>query len=199
MEELYQKSHSYQGITPEELARYKQLQSTKQSILELEQKATEQKIKQREEAEKAQMEYESQVALLKAEITQNDKKIAQLKEEQRIVQLTAQYRAQGLQDAETKAKRVVALEKKAAAAAAAREAKSRQAQTQLLDRYTRQDGGYISDSKAVVGGGGNSVLVGGPMLTESKKHTKLLTDIKTSAKTTPIVKVMGDLTAVIAD
>lgn len=200
LETLYAKATTYvHGITPEELERYKQLVSTKETILELEMKSAEQKRKQQEEEEAAKMEYDDKVAMLKAEITQNDKKIAQLKEEQRIVQLTAQYRAQGLNAAEARAKNMVKLEKQAAAAAAAREAKRSRLEKLLQQDHSRMDGAYISDSKAAVGGGGNSVLVGGPMLTESKKHSKLLTDIKTAVKTPPVITVLGNVQAVIGD
>ncbi|MFR9534916.1 MAG: hypothetical protein SNG49_08765, partial [Rikenellaceae bacterium] len=201
LEELYEKSNTYQGITPDELERYKQLKNTQQSILELEQKATEQKIKQREEAERAKLDYDNQVALLKAEITQNDTIIAQIKEEQKLVELTAQYREQGFANAAEMAANIVTLEKQAAAAAAAREAKQNKNQNNISTSQgsSLNDRSYISDSKAAVGGGGNAVLLSGNLLTESKKQSKLLTDIKSSVQIPPTINVTGNVEAVIAD
>ena len=47
------------------------------------------------------------------------------------------------------------------------------------------------------GGGGRSILIGGPLVTETKKHTKLLEAIKVPAGKTPSVQVSGNVEAVI--
>ena len=47
------------------------------------------------------------------------------------------------------------------------------------------------------GGGGRSILIGGPLVTETKKHTKLLEAIKEATSKTPTVQVSGNVGAVI--
>lgn len=51
------------------------------------------------------------VKMLQAEIAGNEKRLEILKQQQRITQLTAEYQRQGLEDAEARAKLMVALEK----------------------------------------------------------------------------------------
>lgn len=140
-------------------------------IVELEKKA---------ETKKAQKDYTSEMTILRAQIAGDEKKLALLKQQQRITQLTEEYRNQGLANAEAKAKKLVALEQKAAVATA-------------LNPTTR-----ISDSMASVGGGGRSVVIGGPLLSESKKHTKLLQEVGVTLKQKPTVQLSGTLKAVIS-
>lgn len=140
-------------------------------IVELEKKA---------ETKKAQKDFTSEMALLRAQIAGDEKKLALLKQQQRITQLTEEFRNQGLANAEAKAKKLVALEQRAAAAAS-------------INPTTR-----ISDSMASVGGGGRSVVIGGPLLSESKKHTKLLQEVGVTLKQKPTVHLSGTLKAVIS-
>ena len=117
--------------------------------------------------------------MLRAQIAGDEKKLALLKQQQRVAQLTEEFRNQGLANAEAKAKKLVALEQKAAAAAS-------------INPTTR-----ISDSMASVGGG-RSVVIGGPLLSESKKHTKLLQEVGVTLKQKPTVHLSGTLKAVIS-
>lgn len=133
---------------------------------------------------KAVDDYDKQVALLKAQLAGDEKKLNLLKQQQRIVELTEQFRAHGLANAEAKAKRLVALEAKAAEAA--------NAASNAAQNATR-----VSDSTASVGGGGRSVVIGGPMLTESKKHTALLREVGATLKQKPTVQLSGNLKAVL--
>jgi hypothetical protein len=43
------------------------------------------------------------------------------------------------------------------------------------------------------------VLIGGPMLSEAKKQTKLLGQMDTSLKRKPVIQVSGNVAAVISD
>ena len=47
------------------------------------------------------------------------------------------------------------------------------------------------------GGSGRSILIGDPLVTETKKHTKLLEAIKVATGKTPSVQVSGNVEAVI--
>ena len=64
-------------------------------------------------------------------------------------------------------------------------------------RRGRDSGTRISSSLASVGGGGRSVLIGGSLVTETKKHTKLLEAIKVATSQKPTVQVSGNVDAVI--
>lgn len=141
-------------------------------------------LEQQAQSHKAQQDYTNQIALLEAEISGNERKLAKVREEQRIVQLTEQYRSQGLTNAKAKAEQLVALERKAAEA--------QKVQNKLAQQALR-----ISDSMAQVGGGGRSVVIGGPMLSESKKHTQLLKEVGATLKQKPTFKLSGNLTAVL--
>ena len=137
-------------------------------------------LEKRSDTQKAQKDYTSEMTMLRAQIAGEEKKLALLKQQQRITQLTEEFRNQGLANAEAKAKKLVTLEQKAAAAAS-------------ISPATR-----ISDSMASVGGGGRSVVIGGPMLSESKKHTKLLQEVGVALKQKPTVQLSGTLKAVIS-
>ncbi len=98
--------------------RYKQLASAYNTILKLRKEAaketdgeTENERKRCEEAEKAraqaEQDYSQKLALLEAERVQDEKRLELLKREQRIVQLTAEYRRQGMENAAALAQRMV--------------------------------------------------------------------------------------------
>ena len=145
--------------------------------------------KRRQEVAINQQEYDMKVKILRAEISGNEQKLQILKAQQRITELTLQYQREGLADAEAAAKRMVALE------------------MQAEDRRSRHDnsntgrgrdsGTRISSSLASVGGGGRSVLIGGSLVTETKKHTKLLEAIRAATSKPPTVQVSGNVDAVI--
>ena len=61
----------------------------------------------------------------------------------------------------------------------------------------RDSGTRISSSLASVGGGGRSILIGGPLVAEGKKHTRLLEAIKVAASQKPTIQVSGNVDAVI--
>ena len=63
---------------------------------------------------------------------------------------------------------------------------------------SRQQGTRISDSFAGVGGGGRSVVIGGPLISETKKQTRLLEGIGNNTKRPPTVQVSGNVEAVIS-
>lgn len=132
----------------------------------------------------AQSDYSQQINLLKAQISGDEKRLAALRKQQRIVQLTEQFRSQGLANAEKKAKRLAELEQKAADASAS-------------SSSGRSSAERISDSTASVGGGGRSVVIGGPMLSESKKHTQLLREMGASLKQKRTFQLSGNLKAVL--
>ena len=63
---------------------------------------------------------------------------------------------------------------------------------------SRQQGTRITDSMAGVGGGGRSVVIGGPLISETKKQTRLLEGIGANTKRTPTIQVTGNVDAVIS-
>lgn len=185
-------------------ARYERLIMAYNKIMELRrqhytQERREQQ-RQQEEAEKAQQtaeeatrDYAERMALLQAEIAQDEKKLEILKRQQRIVELTADYRRKGLEDAEQLARQMVEAELNAEIA---RE-KNREKQKRSA---TRMSATWIQGSQAGVGGGGRSYLIGGgPMLTESKKHTTLLREVRDAVRKRQQVKVTGNVEAVLGD
>lgn len=185
-------------------ARYERLIKAYNKIMELRrqhytQERREQQ-RQQEEAEKAQQtaeeatrDYAERMALLQAEIAQDEKKLEILKRQQRIVELTADYRRKGLEDAEQLARQMVEAELNAEIA---RE-KNREKQKRSA---TRMSATWIQGSQAGVGGGGRSYLIGGgPMLTESKKHTTLLREVRDAVRKRQQVKVTGNVEAVLGD
>lgn len=148
--------------------------------------------KTRQSAEEARADYQDRLALLQAEIAQDERKLELLKQQQRIVELTADYRRQGLENAVELARRMVDAE---LSAEIARE-KSRERQ----QGGTRMSASWIQGSLSGVGGGGKSYLVGGgPMLTESKKHTTLLREVRDAVRKKPEVKITGNVEAVIGE
>lgn len=148
--------------------------------------------KTRQSAEEARADYQDRLALLQAEIAQDERKLELLKQQQRIVELTADYRRQGLENAVELARRMVDAE---LSAEIARE-KSRERQ----QSGTRMSASWIQGSLSGVGGGGKSYLVGGgPMLTESKKHTTLLREVRDAVRKKPEVKITGNVEAVIGE
>ena len=48
------------------------------------------------------------------------------------------------------------------------------------------------------GGGGRSVVIGGPLISETKKQTRLLEGIGANTKHTPTIQVTGNVDAVIS-
>ncbi len=185
-------------------ARYERLIKTYNKIMELRRQLHEQERReqqhQQEEAEKARQtaeeatrDYADRMALLQAEIAQDERKLEILKRQQRIVELTADYRRKGLEDAEQLARQMVEAELNAEIA---RE-KNREKQNRGNNRMSSA---WIQGSQAGVGGGGRSYLIGGgPMLTESKKHTTLLREVRDAVRKRQQVKVTGNVDAVIAD
>ena len=63
---------------------------------------------------------------------------------------------------------------------------------------SRQSGTRITDSYASVDGGGRSVVIGGPLISETKKQTRLLEGIGANTKRTPTIQVTGNVDAVIS-
>lgn len=63
---------------------------------------------------------------------------------------------------------------------------------------SRQSSTRISDSHASVGGGGRSVVIGGPLISETKKQTRLLEGIGNNTRRPPTVQVTGNVEAVIS-
>ena len=188
---------------PGDEQRYATLLKTYNKIQELRRRQQEQdereRARQREEdektrqsAEEARADYQDRLALLQAEIAQDERKLELLKQQQRIVELTADYRRQGLENAVELARRMVDAE---LSAEIARE-KSRERQ----QGGTRMSASWIQGSLSGVGGGGKSYLVGGgPMLTESKKHTTLLREVRDAVRKNPEVKITGNVEAVIGE
>ena len=184
--------------------RYERLIKTRNKILELRRQQSQleerERRKQQEDAEKARQtaeeatrDYVDRMALLQAEIAQDEKKLEILKRQQRIVELTADYRRKGLEDAEQLARQMVEAELNAEIA---RE-KNREKQNRSA---TRMSSAWIQGSQAGVGGGGRSYLIGGgPMLTESKKHTTLLREVRDAVRKRQQVKVTGNVEAVLGD
>lgn len=196
------------GLVDErDVERYKTLADTYNKVVELRRKeaekatqtAKEEKKKQEEEAKKqqtleeARQAYEAELAMLQAETKEDEKRLELLKQQQRIVQLTAEYQRKGFSaaDAADKARRMVQAELSAEIAREQREARRQQASG-------RMSATWIQDSRAAVGGGGSSYLLGGgPMLVESKKHTALLKEVRDAVKQSPQIKVSGNVDAVI--
>ena len=132
------------------------------------------------------------MSILEAEINGHQRKLALLKEEQRVIQLTREYERKGFSDPEMQARRMVQLERQA-------EEKRQQRERARNIGRNRESGNRISSSTAAAGGGGRSVLIGGPMLSEAKKQTKLLGQMDTSLKRKPVIQVSGNVAAVISD
>lgn len=185
-------------------ARYERLIKAYNKIMELrrqhytqerreQQHQQEEAEKARQTAEEATRDYADRMALLQAEIAQDERKLEILKRQQRIVELTADYRRKGLEDAEQLARQMVEAELNAEIA---RE-KNREKQNRST---TRMSSAWIQGSQAGVGGGGRSYLIGGgPMLTESKKHTTLLREVRDAVRKRQQLKVTGNVEAVLGD
>lgn len=185
-------------------ARYERLIKAYNKIMELrrqhhtqerreQQHQQEEAEKARQTAEEATRDYADRMALLQAEIAQDERKLEILKRQQRIVELTADYRRKGLEDAEQLARQMVDAELNAEIA---RE-KNREKQKRSA---TRMSATWIQGSQAGVGGGGRSYLIGGgPMLTESKKHTTLLREVRDAVRKRQQLKVTGNVEAVLGD
>lgn len=200
MDELASRSFSELGDDE----KYKRMAETYNTIVKLRKEAAkeaekEAKEKQKEldrakkEREEAELDYHQKLAMLQAERTQDERRIELLRREQKIVQLTAEYRKQGLEDAAALAQQMVEAELSAEIAKERREQKERNKQG-----ASRMSGTWVQDSRASVGGGGVSFLIGGPMLSESKKHTTLLREVREEIrKQKPEVKVSGNVTAVL--
>ena len=197
-------------VTDEDVARYQMLSSTYNKIVELqrrgreeaertaeaERRRAEEAARQEQARQRAASDYDMAVKMLQAEIAGNEKRLAVLKQQQRITQLTAEYQRQGLEDAEARAKRMVALEKQLERQQEKqREQEERRQQQQGRGR---PQGSRTSDSFASVGGGGRSVVIGGPLISETKKQTRLLEGIGNNTRRPPTIKVSGNVEAVIS-
>lgn len=194
-------------VTEEDAARYQMLAATYNKIVELqrrgreeaertaetERRRAEEAAKQELARENAARDYDMAVKMLQAEIAGNERRLEVLKQQQRITQLTAEYQRQGLSDAEARAKRMVALEKQLEEMQEKQKEKEQRQQGR-----SRQQGTRISDSFAGVGGGGRSVVIGGPLISETKKQTRLLEGIGNNTKRPPTVQVSGNVEAVIS-
>ena len=193
-------------VTEQDVTRYEMLASTYNKIQELqrrgreeaertaeaEHRRAEEAAKQEQARQNAARDYDMAVKMLQAEIAGNEKRLEVLKQQQRITQLTAEYQRQGLEDAEARAKRMVALEKQLEQM----QEKQRDKEQQQQGR-SRQSGSRITDSNASVGGGGRSIVIGGPLITETKKQTRLLEGIGNNTRRTPTIQVTGNVEAVI--
>ena len=197
-------------VTDEDVARYQLLSSTYNKIVELqrrgreeaertaeaERRRAEEAARQEQARQRAASDYDMAVKMLQAEIAGNEKRLAVLKQQQRITQLTAEYQRQGLEDAEARAKRMVALERQLE--------RQQEKQREQEERHQQQQGrgrpqgSRTSDSFASVGGGGRSVVIGGPLISETKKQTRLLEGIGNNTRRPPTIKVSGNVEAVIS-
>ncbi len=157
---------------------YNKIVALQKQQAKLERDSAKEADKKREEDEKRKTEmaatreeYERQIAILQAETAQDEKRLALLKQEQRLVQLTAEYRRQGFEDAEQMARRMVLAELDAEEA--------REKANKKSESGRRMSSTWVQSSQAGVGGGGRSFLLGGEaMLSESKKHTSLLKELR---------------------
>ena len=194
-------------VTEQDVARYEMLAGTYNKITELQRRSREEaertaetERRRAEEADKqeqarqnAARDYDMAVKMLQAEIAGDERRLQVLKQQQRITQLTAEYQRQGLEDAEARAKRMVALEKQL------EEAQEKQKQQEQKQQgRSRQQGTRITDSMAGVGGGGRSVVIGGPLVSETKKQTRLLEGIGNNTRRGPTIQVSGNVEAVIS-
>ena len=194
-------------VTEQDVARYEMLASTYNKITELqrrgreeaertaetERRRAEEAAKQEQARQNASRDYDMAVKMLQAEIAGDERRLQVLKQQQRITQLTAEYQRQGLEDAEARAKRMVALEKQL------EEAQEKQKQQEQKQQgRSRQQGTRITDSMAGVGGGGRSVVIGGPLVSETKKQTRLLEGIGNNTRRGPTIQVSGNVEAVIS-
>ena len=194
-------------VTEQDVARYEMLASTYNKITELqrrgreeaertaetERRRAEEAAKQEQARQNAARDYDMAVKMLQAEIAGDERRLQVLKQQQRITQLTAEYQRQGLEDAEARAKRMVALEKQL------EEAQEKQKQQEQKQQgRSRQQGTRITDSMAGVGGGGRSVVIGGPLVSETKKQTRLLEGIGNNTRRGPTIQVSGNVEAVIS-
>ena len=194
-------------VTEQDVARYEMLASTYNKITELqrrsreeaertaetERRRAEEAAKQEQARQNASRDYDMAVKMLQAEIAGDERRLQVLKQQQRITQLTAEYQRQGLEDAEARAKRMVALEKQL------EEAQEKQKQQEQNQQgRSRQQGTRITDSMAGVGGGGRSVVIGGPLVSETKKQTRLLEGIGNNTRRGPTIQVSGNVEAVIS-
>ena len=194
-------------VTEQDVARYEMLASTYNKITELqrrsreeaertaetERRRAEEAAKQEQARQNASRDYDMAVRMLQAEIAGDERRLQVLKQQQRITQLTAEYQRQGLEDAEARAKRMVALEKQL------EEMQEKQKQQEQKQQgRSRQQGTRITDSMAGVGGGGRSVVIGGPLVSETKKQTRLLEGIGNNTRRGPTIQVSGNVEAVIS-
>ncbi len=194
-------------VTEQDVARYEMLASTYNKITELqrrsreeaertaetERRRAEEATKQEQARQNASRDYDMAVRMLQAEIAGDERRLQVLKQQQRITQLTAEYQRQGLEDAEARAKRMVALEKQL------EEMQEKQKQQEQKQQgRSRQQGTRITDSMAGVGGGGRSVVIGGPLVSETKKQTRLLEGIGNNTRRGPTIQVSGNVEAVIS-
>lgn len=193
--------------TAEDAARYERLSEALNKIVGLQRQQREESKRSAEEAQRAAEErerenqararaaqgYDLRRQMLQAEIAGNERKLEVLRQQQRVTQLTLEYQRQGLDDAEKRARNMAKLEQ------AADDAKKRRQGVDANPGRSRDSSGRIASSTAAAGGGGRAILVGGPMLTEAKKQTKLLGQMDESLKKRPSIQVSGKVDAVIAD
>lgn len=194
----------FKTATPQDLERYEQLLATQKAIAELTKKQKDDEEAKAKKLAEATAEYAERKDMLEAEISGESKKIAQLEAQMRLTELTAQLREQGFIDAAARAQTLLELEQKLAAKKAAdKAAKKKEDEAEKKDSQnkkstTRHTVEFIRDSKAAVGGGGSSIIIGGPLLTESKKHTSYLKEVRDALKTPPSIAVTGNVDAVLS-
>ncbi len=188
---------THEIYNPEDAERYAQLVETYNKIIELQkqqakldedaaedaEKKLENEKKRKAEIAASREEYERQLAILKAEAAQDERTLAVLEQEKRVAELTAEYRRQGFEDAEAMARRMAQAELDAEIA--------REDANKKAESGRRMSSTWVQSSLAGVGGGGRSFLLGGEaMLTENKKHTTLLKEVRDElAKKTGPLKV----------
>ncbi len=181
-----QRMATHEIYNPEDAERYARLVETYNKIVELKKqqakldkeeaktaaKKQEEDKKKKQEIAESRAEYERKLAILRAETAEDEKRLAILKAEQRLAELTAEYRRQGFEDAEAMARKMLIAELEAA------EVREKE-QKKEKAHARRMSAAWIQSSLASVGGGGYSFLVGGEaMLSESKKHTSLLREVR---------------------
>ena len=138
-----------EDISESELAHTKMLLRQRQLLAELE-KQEEAALKQREHAEEALRQADRRQEMLKAEIAGDEERLRLLKLQEEVEKRAAQYRQQGLDDADAEARAAedIALENQAAEVRRAAELKKASGESGMKAT------GWVQTSLAAVGGGG---------------------------------------------
>ncbi len=181
-----ERMETHEIYNPEDAERYAQLVEVYNKIIDLQKQQAKLNADAAEDAEKklederkrkaamaeSREEFERELAILQAEAAQDEKRLAVLNQEKRLAELTAEYRRQGFEDAEQMALMMVQAEQDA------EEARER-SNKKKSESGRRMSSTWVQSSQAGVGGGGRSFLLGGEaMLSESKKHTSLLKELR---------------------